>query len=104
MPVRNTSKAALFSLTEMKKISPCQKIAMSYIYMNPGCTRNQIEHYTNLRINSVCGRVIELINKHKFVFENGCTKDAVSGESVNRLYPSVDGIEWCKANIERVAA
>lgn len=84
--VRATSKAAFLNLIEQRRIGPSASAMFRFVVEHPGCSRNDIER-SGFRQSSVAGRVNELVNKFGVVREDGCKKDPVTGESVNRLYP-----------------
>lgn len=80
--MKPTSIAAYDSLKGSKSL---RKQIYLCIYANPGCTRNDISRHTRLPINSVTGRVRELMIDG-VIYEEGTTKDVMTGRHGARLY------------------
>lgn len=85
MTARATSKAAFIELNESGKATSKRIQVMWCVAANPGASRLEVSQLTGIPINSVCGRVNELIAAGT-IKENGCKHDSGTWRSVNMLY------------------
>ena len=67
-----------------KAAGTCRARILEFIRNNPECTRSQISDQMDIAINSVTGRVNELI-KDNLVQESGITECPFSGRKVATL-------------------
>ena len=82
--VTDTSLQSYFEHKDSGKMGNQEKIVYDYIKSHHGCSRNQIEKGTNIRINAVCGRVNQLIRK-KLVGVIGIRNDPITKRKVEIL-------------------
>jgi hypothetical protein len=79
MPVRQTSLDALYKLEQSGKGAEQRTKVLRFMINNGGYfTRAELSKRTGLPINSICGRVNELL-KLKMIFETGRRKCRVTG-------------------------
>jgi DNA-binding MarR family transcriptional regulator len=77
--VAHTSLAAYGDLQADGKLQPQQQIVLNSIARHGAMTREEIAHFTGLRLSAVCGRVNALIDAGHLV-ERGTKRSPTSGK------------------------
>lgn len=80
------------SLEAYKKLKPelsgkRRAVYEMFLPAQRGCARQEISRWHNVAINSVCGRVNELVERG-YLVEVGSKKDVISGCSTSILKPT----------------
>jgi hypothetical protein len=83
--VAPTSRLALSEITESGRRFTIRSQVFECVKCNPGITRAGIVDLTQIRLQSVTGRVTELITD-KVLIERGTMVDGISGMPVKRLF------------------